>query len=78
MIVRAQELYLITGFTLNTNSESNPLLQYVDDTTIFINYEVDAADNLKVIMFWFGQISGLQIDEKKSKIIPGGQASNIQ
>lgn len=72
MIVKAQELHMIIGFKVIPNSESIPLLLNMDDTTIFINDNVDAGDNLKAIQFWFGQILGILINENKSKIIQVG------
>lgn len=37
-----------------------------------------AADNLKAVLFWYGQLSGLLINERKTKIIPVGVGNHMQ
>lgn len=36
------------------------------------------VENLKVIMYWFGDISGLVVNDSKSKIMPIGEVENME
>lgn len=46
-----------------------PILQYTDDTVVFIGDNREEATNLKVILVWFGIISRLTINTKKLNFI---------
>jgi hypothetical protein len=44
------------------------ILQYVDDTIIFMEHDIEKALNMKLIMCIFEQLSGLKINHHKSMI----------
>jgi hypothetical protein len=44
------------------------ILQYADDTIIFMNHDLEKANNLKLILCAFEQLSGLKINFHKSEI----------
>jgi hypothetical protein len=42
------------------------ILQYADDTTIFMQHDLEKALNMKLVLCIFEQLSGLKIDFHKS------------
>jgi hypothetical protein len=43
------------------------ILQYADDTIIFMEHDLEKAQNLKLILSAFEQLSGLKINFHKSE-----------
>ncbi|WVZ80795.1 hypothetical protein U9M48_028246 [Paspalum notatum var. saurae] len=50
------------------------ILQYADDTVIFLEHYIEQAKNLKLLLCAFKQLSGLKINFHKSEIFCFGQA----
>jgi hypothetical protein len=50
------------------------ILQYVDDTIIFLYHNLDRAKNLKLLLCAFEQLSGLKINFHKSEMFYFGEA----
>ena len=50
------------------------ILQYVDDTILFMDHDLEKARNLKLILSAFEQLSGLKINFHKSELICFGEA----
>ena len=44
------------------------ILQYADDTIIFMDHDLEQAKNMKLILSVFEQLSGLKINFHKSEI----------
>jgi hypothetical protein len=44
------------------------ILQYVDDTILFMDHDLEKARNLKLILAAFEQLSGLKINFHKSEL----------
>jgi hypothetical protein len=44
------------------------ILQYADDTLIFVGHDLEKSKNLKLLLCAFEQLSGLKINFHKSKI----------
>jgi hypothetical protein len=44
------------------------ILQYVDDTILFMDHDIDKACNMKLLLFAFEQASGLKINFHKSEV----------
>jgi ABC-type phosphate transport system ATPase subunit len=44
------------------------ILQYVDDTIIFVDHDIEQARNMKLIICMFEQLSGLKINFHKSEV----------
>ncbi|WVZ49681.1 LOW QUALITY PROTEIN: hypothetical protein U9M48_001018, partial [Paspalum notatum var. saurae] len=53
------------------------ILQYADDTVIFLDHDLDQAKHLKMILCLFEQLSGLKINFHKSEIFCFGQAKEL-
>jgi hypothetical protein len=53
------------------------ILQYVDDTIIFMDHDLDKARNMKLLLCAFEQASGLKINFHKSELFCFGQAQEV-
>jgi hypothetical protein len=54
------------------------ILQYADDTILFLDHNLEQAQNMKNILCAFEQLSGLQINFHKSEIYYFGEAKNFE
>jgi hypothetical protein len=52
------------------------ILQYADDTILFIEHDLKKARNLKLILLAFEQLSGLKIHFHKSELFCFGEAQD--
>jgi hypothetical protein len=52
------------------------ILQYADDTILFMDHDLDKARNLKLILSAFEQLSGLKINFHKSELFCFGEAKD--
>jgi hypothetical protein len=50
------------------------ILQYADDTIIFMYHDLDKAQNIKLLLCAFEQVSGLKINFHMSELFCFGQA----
>lgn len=60
MVMRLQELNHIEGFRVGV--EVIPILQYADDTLVLLQDNQEALRKLKITLYWFRVISGLQLN----------------
>jgi hypothetical protein len=54
------------------------ILQYVDDTIIFLDHDLEQAKNLKLLLCAFEQLSGLKINFHKSEVFCYGAAREME
>jgi hypothetical protein len=54
------------------------ILQYADDTIIFMEHDTEKAVNMKLILCIFEQLSGLKINFHKSELFCFGQANEME
>jgi len=54
------------------------ILQYTDDTILFMDHNLEQAQNMKNILCAFEQLSGLKINFHKSEIFCFGEAKNYE
>ena len=54
------------------------ILQYVDDTILFLEHNLEYAQNLRTILCAFEQLLGLKINFHKSEIYCFGEAKNMK
>jgi hypothetical protein len=54
------------------------MLQYVDDTIIFLDHELEQAKNLNLLLCAFEQLSGLKFNFHKSEIFCYGAAKEME
>lgn len=51
-----------------------PILQYADDTIIFMEHDLAKAVNMKLILCLLEQLSGLKVNFHKSELFSFGNA----
>ena len=54
------------------------ILQYADDTILFLEHDLEKAVNMKLILSMFEQLSGLKINFHKSELFCFGEAKDMQ
>jgi hypothetical protein len=70
MLKRAADKGLVRGLLSSVREGGIMSLQYVDDTLLFSSVENAHLRNLKCILLWFEQVSGMRINFHKSEIVP--------
>ena len=73
IIARAKEDGQVKGVVPHLVEEGLSILQYADDTIIFLDHDIDKAKNIKLLLCVFEQLSGLKINFHKSEIFCLGQ-----
>ena len=78
LISRAKEAEQIQGVVPHLVDEGLSVLQYADDTIIFMDNDLERAKNMKLLLCAFEQLSGLKINFHKSELFCYGAAKNNQ
>jgi hypothetical protein len=76
MIERAKNDGLIEGVIPHLVDGGLSILQYADDTILFMKHDLEKAQNLKSILSAFEQLSGLKINFYKSELFYFCDAQN--
>src|SRR5438128_8766106 len=76
LIRRAKEQGQIGGVVPHLIDEGLSILQYADDTILFMEHDLDKACNMKLLLCAFEQVSGLKINFYKSVMICFGYAQD--
>lgn len=76
LIKRAKDAGFINGVIPYLVDDGLSILQYTDDTIIFLEHDLQQAKNLKLILSVFEKLSGLKINFHKSELFCFGQAKN--
>ena len=74
MIGRAKEDGQFEGVIPHLVDGGLSILQYADDTIIFMDHDTEKARSLKLILSAFEQFSGLKINFHKSELFCFGEA----
>jgi hypothetical protein len=74
LIERAKSDGKIAGIVPHLVDGGLSILQYVDDTILFMEHDIEKAKNLKLILSVFEQLSGLKINFLKSESYCFGEA----
>lgn len=69
MVHLAQSSGQNTGMVPHLIERGVAILQYVDDTTMFIQNELESARNLKSLLHMFEQMFGLKINFMKREVL---------
>jgi hypothetical protein len=78
IIQRAKEDGRVDGLIPHLVDGGVSILQYADDTIIFMENNLEKALNMKLILYFFEQFSGLKINFHKSEIYCFGQAKDLE
>lgn len=74
LIKRAKDVGSLNGVVPHLVDDGLSILQYADDTIIFLEHDLQQAKNLKLILSVFEKLSGLKINFHKSELFCFGQA----
>jgi hypothetical protein len=77
LINRAKNEGHINGVVPHLVDNDLSILQYVDDTIIFLNHDLERARNLKVLLCAFEQLSRFKINYHKSEIFCYGEPKEV-
>jgi len=69
MIQQAQKNDLIQGLVPDYVDKGIAILQYADDTILCLQDEDDTAQNMKLLLYLYEQLSGLKINFEKSEVL---------
>jgi len=78
LIARAKEDGQIDGLIPHLVDGGVSILQYADDTIIFMDHNLEKVLNMKLILCIFEQLSGLKINFHKSELYCFGQAKSVE
>jgi hypothetical protein len=78
MIQRAREDDQVRGLIPHLVEGGISILQYADDTILFMDHDLDKALNMKLVLCIFEQLSGLKINFHKSEIFCFGRAKEME
>ena len=78
MIARAKQAGQVSGLIPHLIDDGISILQYADDTIIFLEHSLEEAKNMKLVLTTFEQLSGLKINYHKSELLCFGEATAAQ
>jgi hypothetical protein len=78
LINRAKADGQIRGVIPHLVDDGLSILQYADDTIIFLDHDLEQAKNLKLLLCAFEQLSGLKINFHKSEVFCYGAAREME
>jgi hypothetical protein len=78
LIMRAKEAGHVGSLVPHLVEGGVSVLQYADDTIIFMEHDLEKAVNMKLILCIFEQLSGLKINFHKSELFCFGKTSEME
>jgi hypothetical protein len=78
LIKRASAKGQFEGVIPHLVDDGLSILQYVDDTILFMEHDLDKARNMKVLLSAFEELSGLKINFHKSEVFYFGEAKDCK
>ena len=75
LVERAKVAGQVSGVIPHLVEEGLSILQYADDTILFLDHDLDRAINLKLLLCSFEELSGLKINFHNSKLFCFGDAA---
>jgi hypothetical protein len=76
LINRAKLVGQISGVIPNIIDDGLSILQYADDTIHFMDHNLEQAQNMKLLLAAFEQMSGIKINYHKSELFCSGEAKD--
>ena len=76
IIKRAKDVEQIGGIVPHLVEGGLSILQYADDTILFMEHDLEKARNMKLLLLAFEQVFGLKINFHKSELFCFGEALN--
>ena len=78
LINRAKDEGQVSGVVPHLVDGGLSILEYADDTILFMYHDIEKATNMKMLICAFEQLSGLKINFHKSEIFCFGQAKEME
>ena len=78
LIFRAKANEKIRGVVPHLVDDGLSILQYADDTILFLDHDTLQAKELKLVLSTFEQLSGLKINFHKSELFTYGKAKDCE
>ena len=78
LIKRAKDDGQIGGVIPHLVDDGLSILQYADNTILFLDHDIEQAKNMKLLLSVFEQMSGLKINFHKSEIFCYGKANEFE
>jgi hypothetical protein len=78
LIARAKEDGQVNGLIPHLVDEGVSILQYADDTIIFMEHDIQKVLNMKLILCIFEHLSGLKINFHKSEVFCFRKANDAE
>jgi hypothetical protein len=78
LIARAKEEGQVEGLIPHLVDGGVSILQYADDTILFMEHDLQKALNMKLILCIFEELSGLKINFHKSEVFYFGKAKDVE
>jgi hypothetical protein len=78
LIERAKQDGQISGLIPRLVDDGLSILQYADDTILFMEHNFEEAKNMKLVLTTFEHLSGLKINFHKSELFYYGEAKEAQ
>ncbi len=78
LIKRANERRSFHGVIPHLVDNRLSILQYADDTIIFMEHDLEEAKNLKLVLNTFERLAGLKINFHKSELFCFGRAKEVE
>jgi hypothetical protein len=76
LIKRAKSDGQIEGVIPHLVNDGLSILQYVDDTILFLDHDLEKARNLKLLLIAFEELSGLKTNFHKGGVFCFGEAKD--
>jgi hypothetical protein len=78
LIKRSKAEGQIEGVILHLVDDGLSILQYADDTILFMEYDLEKVRNMKLLLSAFEELSGLKINFHKSEVFCFGEAKDYE
>jgi hypothetical protein len=78
LIQRAKDQGRFKGVVPHLVDNGLSILQYADDTILFMDHDLDEARDLKLVLSTFEKLSGLKINFYKSELFCYGKAKDVE
>jgi len=69
MVQNAQGNIFFTGLVDHIIPRGVAILQYADDTIIFLKHDIEGVRNMKLLLYMYEMMAGLKINFNKSEVI---------
>ena len=78
LFARANKVHQFNGIVPHLIDGGLSILQYADDTVVFLDHNIGQAKNVKLLLTAFEQMSGLKINFHKSELFCYGMAKDCE